>query len=353
VVGLATQSGPCDAFTIGFDEARYDERAYARISARHFGAHLHERVVTPEDLADSIEVVATAFDEPFGNSSAIAVYQCARFAKEAGMSTLLAGDGGDELFAGNERYGTDALFQRYHALPAPLRAMLAPFAGSDLFCGLPVAGKVGRYVRRARLPNPDRLLSYGLYADRHLDEVLQPELLAEVRDHRAAGTARELYAEGQAESELGRLLLFDHQLTLADNDLRKVTEGCGAAGVNVRYPMLDRGVVELAGRIPVGWLLEKGKLRTLYKKAMADFLPQEVLTKSKHGFGLPFAAWLRTEAQLRDLVIATLVSDTSSLTEWVQPRFLRRLYEAHQAETDPYFADLLWPFLALMVWVGA
>ncbi len=351
VVGLAAACGPCDAFSIGFDEARYDERAYARISAQRYGARHHERVVTPDDLADSIEAVVTAFDEPFGNSSAIAVYQCARFAREAGMATLLAGDGGDELFAGNERYGTDYLFQRYHRLPSVARALLAPLSTSG-FCGLPLVGKAGRYVRRARLPNPDRLLSYGLYADRHLDEVLQPELLAEVAGHRAVATAREIYGGGESESELGRLLLFDHQLTLADNDLRKVTEGCGAAGVKVRYPMLDRGVVELAGRVPAGWLLEGGRLRAFYKDAMKDLLPQEVLTKSKHGFGLPFASWLRTDGRLRSLVGDLLESETSPLAEWVRPSFLTHLHQAHLGESEPYYADLLWPFLALAVWLS-
>ena len=351
VVGFAAACGPCDAFSIGFDEVRYDERAYARISAGRYGARHHERVVTPDDLADSLERVVCGFDEPFGNSSVIAVYQCARFAREAGMATLLAGDGGDELFAGNERYGTDYLFQRYHRLPGPLRGVLACLAASNTFCGLGAVGKAGRYVRRARLPNPDRLLSYGLYADRHLDELLQPELLAEVGSHRAVATARDLYSEGEAESEVGRLLLFDHQLTLADNDLRKVTEGCGVAGVNVRYPMLDREVVELAGRVPARWLLERGRLRTFYKEAMAEFLPQEVLTKSKHGFGLPFATWLRTDARLREQVGDLLESDTSPLAQWIRPSFLSHLHQAHLDESEPYYADLLWPFLALAVWL--
>jgi asparagine synthase (glutamine-hydrolysing) len=351
VVGLAAQSGPCDAFTIGFDEARYDERFYAQITARHFGARYHERVVTPDDLADSLERVVGYFDEPFGNSSAIAVYQCARLAQEAGMTTLLAGDGGDELFAGNERYGTDLLFQRYHDLPTPVRGLLATVSASETFCSLPGVGKVGRYTRRARLPNPDRLLSYGLHVDRHLDEVLQPEILAEIGSHRAVGTARQLYAEGEAESELGRLLLFDHQLTLADNDLRKVTEACGGAGVRVRYPMLDRSVVELVAKVPSGWLLQGSKLRTFYKEAMADFLPREVLTKSKHGFGLPFASWLRTDGRLRERVGDLLESATSPLAQWIRPTFLSRLYQAHLTESEPYYADLLWPFITLSIWL--
>ncbi|OIP66367.1 MAG: asparagine synthase [Nitrospirae bacterium CG18_big_fil_WC_8_21_14_2_50_70_55] len=351
VVGYAVVHGAPDAFSIGFDEARYDERTYARITARHFGARHHERVVTPDDLVDSLERVVGCFDEPFGNSSAIAVYQCARFARAQGMTTLLAGDGGDELFAGNERYATDALFQRYAHLPAPVRGLLGAVAASDRFCALPGVGKVGRYVRRARLPNPDRILSYGLYADQHLAEVVQPELLAALGDHRAVATARALYAEGEAESEVGRLLLFDHQLTLADNDLRKVTEGCAVAGVAVRYPMLDRGVVELAGQLPGDWLLAGGKLRTFYKEAMADFLPPEVLTKTKHGFGLPFATWLRTDARLRELVGDLLESETSPLARWIRPAFLTHLHQAHLNEREPYYAELLWPFLALAVWL--
>jgi asparagine synthase (glutamine-hydrolysing) len=353
VVGFAAQRGECDAFSIGFNEARYDERPYADLVAGHFGARHHVRVVTPQDLAGSLERVVLGFDEPFGNSSAIAVYQCARLAKESGVEILLAGDGGDEIFAGNERYRTDFLFQQYERLPAPLRrVLLEPLAESDWFCGLPAVGKLGRYVRRARISNPDRVLSYGLYVDRNLDRVLQPDILAEVAGHRAASTARQLFMEGDGDSDLGRLLLFDHQLTLADNDLRKVTESCQLAGVTVRYPMLDQRVVELAGQIPASWLLAGGKLRAFYKESMADFLPRTVLQKRKHGFGLPFASWLRADAWLKQMVGDYLASSGTPLNSYVRSEFLFKLRDAHLAETEPYYADLLWPFLVLAIWLA-
>jgi asparagine synthase (glutamine-hydrolysing) len=352
VVAYLAELGPCDAFSIGFADERYNEIEYARLVARHYGARHHEYFVTPHDLADSLEKVVCHFDEPFGNSSAIPTYFCARLAREAGIDVLLAGDGGDELFAGNERYATDHLFQVYGRLPASLRrGVLDPLFANNLFCSVPGVGKVGRYIRRARLPNPDRILSYGVFVDAHRNEVFQPDFLSAVRDCRAVDAARAIYAEGDATSELGRLLLLDHQLTLADNDLRKVGEATALAGVRVRYPMLDRCVAELAGQVRARDLLRGTQLRAFYKEALAGVLPRAVIEKQKHGFGLPFASWLRSDRSLRDTVAELLESDHTPLAPFVRPAFLRRLHHAHLGETEPYYAELLWPFLALSIWL--
>jgi len=353
VVAYLASLGPCDAFSIGFADERYNEIDYARLVARHFGARHHEYFVTPRDLADSLEGVVRHFDEPFGNSSVIPTYYCARVACAEGIDLLLAGDGGDELFAGNERYGTDHLFQIYGRIPAPLRrGLLEPLLTTDSFCRLPGIGKIGRYIRRARQPNPDRILSYGLFVDGHREEVFQPEFLAAIRDRRAVDAARAIYAEGDASSELGRLLLFDHQLTLADNDLRKVGEATALAGVRVRYPMLDPQVMELAGEVPAKRLLRGTRLRAFYKEALGGVLPRAVIDKQKHGFGLPFASWLRSERPLRERVAEFLESHDTPLAPYVRPAFLSRLHRAHLDETEPYYAELLWPFLALSIWLA-
>jgi asparagine synthase (glutamine-hydrolysing) len=353
VVAYLADLGPCDAFSIGFADERYNEIEYARLVAHHFGARHHEYFVTPHDLADSLDEVVRHFDEPFGNSSAIPTYFCARLAREAGVDLLLAGDGGDELFAGNERYATDHLFQVYDRVPAPLRrGLLEPLFTNDLFCTIPGAGKVGRYIRRARQPNPDRILSYGLFVDAHRDEVFQAEFLAAVREFRAVDAARAIYAEGDATSELGRLLLLDHQLTLADNDLRKVGEATALAGVRVRYPMLDQPVAELASRVRTRELLRGTHLRAFYKEALGDVLPRAVIDKEKHGFGLPFASWLRSEHTLRERVAEALESHDTPLAPYVRPAFLSRLHRAHLGEAEPYYAELLWPFLALSIWLA-
>jgi len=353
VVAYLAELGQCDAFSIGFADERYNEIDYARLVARHFGVRHHEYFVTPADLADSLEKVVRHFDEPFGNSSAIPTYFCAHLAREAGIDLLLAGDGGDEVFAGNERYATDQLFQIYGRVPAFLRrGLLEPLLANDLCCALPGVGKVGRYIRRARQPNPDRILSYGLFVDGHRAEVFQPDFLAVIRDYRAVDAARAIYAEGEAASELGRLLLFDHQLTLADNDLRKVAEATNLAGVRVRYPMLDPQVVALAGEVPASGLLRGTQLRAFYKQALGEILPRAVIDKQKHGFGLPFASWLRNEQTLRERVAELLESDDTPLAPYVRPAFLSHLHRAHLNETEPYYAELLWPFLALTIWLS-
>jgi len=172
-----------------------------------------------------------------------------------------------------------------------------------------------------------------------------------VRDCRAVDVARAIYAEGDASSELGRLLLLDHQLTLSDNDLRKVEETTALAGIRVRYPMLDPGVAELAAQVRTRDLLRGTRLRAFYKEALGDVLPRAVIDKPKHGFGLPFASWLRSERVLREMVAELLESEDSPLAPYVRPAFLNRLHHAHLNETEPYYADLLWPFLTLSIWL--
>ncbi|PCI17996.1 MAG: hypothetical protein COB62_07235, partial [Piscirickettsiaceae bacterium] len=127
---LASFRSNPDTFTIGFDAEGYDETPYARIVSRHFHTKHHEYFVTPQDVLDAVPKIAAAYDEPFGNSSAIPTYFCAKLAKENGCDTLLAGDGGDELFAGNERYAKQKIFETYNNSPSFLRAMVnAPYKG--------------------------------------------------------------------------------------------------------------------------------------------------------------------------------------------------------------------------------
>ncbi|MDP2326246.1 MAG: asparagine synthase-related protein, partial [Gammaproteobacteria bacterium] len=123
VVGVLAQitSTPARTFSVGFNTEGYDEREFARIAVTRFGAQGNEFVVTPEDVASALPIIAGAYDEPFGNSSAIPTYFCARMAHQAGIDQLLAGDGGDEIFAGNPHYTRQSLFEHYWRLPEAIR----------------------------------------------------------------------------------------------------------------------------------------------------------------------------------------------------------------------------------------
>ena len=162
VVGLMSrmERGPVKAFSIGFKEQAFNELEFAGIAAKKFGAEHHTYLVGPEDCFDALPGMIASFDEPFGNSSAIPTYFCARLAAQHGVGILLAGDGGDEMFGGNEWYATDKIFGAYQNVPSVLRKGLI----EPILAGLPfrngLVGKARSYVRRSNLPGLERIMSY-------------------------------------------------------------------------------------------------------------------------------------------------------------------------------------------------
>lgn len=161
VTGLLAEScnQEVEAYSIGFSAEGYDEMAYARITARHFDVKLNEYYVTPQDVVDALPMIATSYDEPFGNSSALPAYFCAKMAAENGVSTLLAGDGGDEIFGGNERYIKQRVFQHYAKIPGNLRKSLLEPVIDAMPRILPLVTKANSYITQANMPLPDRLQS--------------------------------------------------------------------------------------------------------------------------------------------------------------------------------------------------
>ena len=162
IVGLMSRMhrGKVKAFSIGFAEQQFNELEYAEIAARKFQAKHHTYLVTAADCFEALPHMIRLFDEPFGNSSAIPTYFCARLAAQNGVKVLLAGDGGDELFGGNEAYQTEKIFNFYQDIPAVLRnGLIEPALRALPFDG-GIVGKVRRYVKRSNIPPVERMLSY-------------------------------------------------------------------------------------------------------------------------------------------------------------------------------------------------
>jgi len=350
---LARQQDPARAFSIGFEEEGYDETPYARTAARHFDARLDEYYVTPEDIVEAFPLIAGGYDEPFGNSSAIPVLFCARLAGDHGMRTLLAGDGGDELFAGNARYAKQQVFDIYTRLPGMLKkGLLEPlFLGLPLSRLTPPTRKVRSYIEQARLPMPARMESYNFLHRTPPETVFTADFLGGVDTGQPVDLLASTYDEVPDAGLLNRMLYLDWKITLADNDLRKVNRMCELAGVEVRYPMLDDAVVELSTRVPSKAKLPGTRLRDYYKSALRDFLPQEVLTKSKHGFGLPFGHWLKKSTQLQENIYGNL-SDLKS-RGILNPAFLDQLIDTHRAGHASYYGTMIWVLAVLEEWLRA
>lgn len=339
-----------EAYAIGFAAEGYDEIPYARITARHFGVHLNEYYVTPEDVVDALPLIATSYDEPFGNSSALPAYFCARMAAQNGVQTLLAGDGGDEIFAGNERYTWQRVFDHYSRIPVALRrGLIEPLL--RLFpAKLPLVSKARSYVAQANTPLPDRLQSYNFLHRHAAGEIFTDDFLAGVDTDLPLELLRETYHRPPAASDLHRMLYLDWQMTLADNDLRKVSHMCAVGGVDVTYPMLDDALVEFACRVPAQWKARGGELRHFYKQALRDWLPPETISKNKKGFGLPFGVWMRTYQPLRDMAYDSL--EHLKQRGFIQPAFIDKTIRMHQSEHAAYYGELVWIFTVFELWLA-
>lgn len=345
------QGGSCDAYAIGFDAEGYDEMNYARLTAKHFGLRLHEYYVTPDDVLRALPKVAAAFNEPFGNSSALPAYFCARMAADDGVDVLLAGDGGDEIFAGNERYAKQKVFERYLGAPAWLRSGLVEPLIEMMPAELPLISKARSFIAQANIPLPDRLQNYSFLEQNNPEDVFNPALLEKFNTAGPMERLRKIYHTPDNASSLNRMLFLDWQITLADNDLRKVSRACELAGITVRYPMLDDALVAYSTSIPSDWKLPGRRLRDFYKTSLTSWLPAATLAKSKHGFGLPFGVWMKQHKPLRELAYDNILKlrDRGIF----KPSFLDRAVSAHRDDHASYFGELIWVLTVLELWLSA
>lgn len=344
---------PVQTFSVGFSVESYDELAYARIANKRFGTVGHELHVTAADITSSFEAIAAAYDEPFGNSSAVPTYFCAKAAAQHGVHHLLAGDGGDEIFGGNERYVRQRVFELYQRIPAALRKLLIEPVARRVHPESMVAPlrKLRSYTDQARIPMPERLESWNFVYRHGAEAILDPELLAAIDPQAPLRNMKEVYDSVPDATLLNHMLFYDWHFTLADNDLRKVTTMCELAGVRVSYPMLDSRVVDVSLRVPSAMKIEGTELRSFYKRAMADFLPQQIIRKSKHGFGLPFGVWLKTDSSLRALILGHL--DSLRSRRIVRSTFLDEITKNHESGDASFYGYPIWDLAMLDAWMTA
>ena len=355
VVGLLTRlhGVPAYTYSIGFAAEGFDEMEYARITSRHFGTEAHEYYVKPEDVLEAMPIIARSYDEPFGNDSAVPTYFCARTAALDGVRVMLAGDGGDEIFGGNARYAKQKLFEWYGVLPAMLRHK----AIEPVLLRAPGIGRIAplrkarSYVEQAIVPLPDRLESYNFLHRSPLAEVFEPAFLRQIDPLEPVSQLREVYERTASSAAVDRMMHVDLKFTLADNDLRKVSRMCEAAGVEVRYPLLDDDLVTFSGELTADMKVRGLRLRHFFKEALKDFLPAETIAKRKHGFGMPTGLWLKSHPPLRALAHDRLRSFEQRGI--LRPSYIRDLVRQHDSSHATYFGIMLWVIVMLEQWLAA
>ena len=350
LVGLLSQgsSAKVKSFSVGFEEAAYNEIHYARLAAKHFNSEAHEYFVRPDEALDALNVIGAAFDEPFGNSSAIPTFFCLKMARQAGVEVMFAGDGGDELYGGNERYITEKVFTLYHRIPRPARLLIDRAAAT--IPGFFPWRKIKNYVRKANESPAERFFAYQLFFRDRADEYLSDSFRESIDREFPLEVPKRHYARAGNIAALNRLLYVDLKLAISDNDLFKVNRMAEAHGIQVLYPYLDPKVGIASGKIPADLKVKGWSKRYIFKKAFENFLPEEILKKKKHGFGLPTGDWLRHHSGFRSLAHSLLLDTRSLQRGYFQRSAIERLLKMHDEESSSYYGSHIWSLMMLELW---
>ena len=346
VVGLMAQasSEPVKTFTVGVDDPRYDEREPARIAASAFGTDHEELVVEPNPV-ELVARLTTFLDEPLGDDAILPTFLISEVARRH-VTVALTGDGGDESFAGYERYAAMGLARRVGRVP------LAPGLAARAIRAFPAArthprstpARAARLLETAALPTVER---YGalmqVFPAPLREELYTPALLASLGGARGASALLGL----PPRDGIAGLQLLDARTYLPDDLLVKADRASMAVSLELRSPLLDHRVLELGVSLPdsLRWSGRRGKLAL--RRAFAHLVPKELAARGKTGFGIPLGAWFREP--LRELAGDVLLGPRARARGQLRPAAVERLLAEHvRGERD--HGHRLWCLLVLELW---
>jgi len=330
---------PVRTFTVGFDEARFDESWAAREVADYHGTDHHEYTVTPDDVRETIPGVLDRLGEPFADPSLIPTSVVARETARD-VTVALSGDGADELFAGYSKYRGEHLSTYYRALPGPVRGAVDRLLGAAPVDRTTRVGELGRQARKFRRGSePDPVARHLAWLRLPDDDAaravapLDPERRAGDALEDAHRDARQMLPEGD---EFNRMLAVDTRFGLPNQMLHKVDLAGMYSSLEVRVPFLDREVVEYALSLPTSHKIDAREQKRVLRRAFDDVLPKRIQQRGKQGFDMPIGEWLT----------GPLADDFHEALESIQAPFLdrqtvREVFDAHRSGRADH-AKFLW-----------
>jgi asparagine synthase (glutamine-hydrolysing) len=352
VVGLMAQHSaqPVKTFSIGFAEAAFNETEHARRIAEKWQTEHHEFIVQPNAL-EILPKLVRHYGEPYADSSAVPTYYVAELTRQH-VTVALNGDGGDESFAGYERYLGNRVAERLHAVPgAAWAGKLASRLIPDSIDPKNRLRTVRRFLNVAAQPMAERYTRWLSFFNCETKPMLySPEFIAQLngaRDGYLAGLFAQFEGESGLLDPVDMAMAVDVQSYLPFDLLVKVDITTMANSLEARSPFLDHEVMELAARLPVQLKAPGRDLKHLLKRTFADLLPRANVNRRKMGFGVPVGVWFRRE--LRDFLRDVLLAKSAAERGYFNRAEVERLVTEHQAGRADY-AFQLWSLLMLELW---
>lgn len=345
VVGLMAghMSQPVKTFSIGFHEDSFNELKYARLTAERFGTNHQEFIVTP-DICNVVDKLAWHFDEPFADSSAIPTYMVSKLAREY-VTVALSGDGGDELFAGYTRYVTERQRAAFARLPRFLRAGIM----QPLSRRLPHGAWGRNYIHNVALEPLERYLdSVSIFTSLNRPSLYTAAFRQELSRNQQTLPDFNDYARCvESREPLDALLYIDSKTYLPGDILTKVDRMSMAVSLEARVPLLDHKLIEFVTKIPVSMKMKGLETKHIFKRAVQDLVPKEILNRPKQGFGVPIQQWINN--QLRERIRETLSEKRARQRGYVEPRYVDLLLDEHERGRRDH-AMQLWSLFMLELW---
>ncbi len=344
--------GRLKTFSIGFEDASFDESAHARRVAQALGTEHHEEILDGGRARDLVERLPDLLDEPLGDASLIPTFLLSRFTRRS-VTVALSGDGGDELFAGYPTYQAHRLARAVEAIPRWARRRLVRPAVERLpvsLSNLSLDFKLKRFLEGMDYGDVERHAFWlGSFTPAEQQELFTRDALGRMATPPSYATFHEILASAPPMEGLARMLYLDLKGYLGEGVLTKTDRASMACSLEVRVPLLDRRVVELAARIPLNLKLRGLTTKWVLKRALVGALPRETLARPKKGFGIPLGHWFRSA--LRPLVRDVCGGGAIRRGGLFRPETVERLLAEHESGRRDH-RKKLYTLLAFQLWAS-
>jgi asparagine synthase (glutamine-hydrolysing) len=339
---------PVRTFAVGFEDAAFDERAFAQMVAERYGTR-HTELVVKAPVTDILPKLVWHYDEPFGDSSAVPSYAIAALTRQH-VTVALNGDGGDENFAGYDRYITYNRVSRGDFMPLPIRQQLAA-AMDRITAGRRQGLPLRKIVQLTTLLAQEPARRYARWGEHFLPEERHDLYSSAFRQTLTRsdpeGCFADVFEQSNTESNIDAVLNADVNLYLADDLLVKIDRATMAHSLEARSPFLDHILMEFVASLPPHLKLMGTQKKRVLRAALRPLLPDEILNRPKMGFSVPLARWFRED--LREMTHDVLLSPRALQRGYFQPKALATLLHTHCCRQEDH-ALQLWDLLVLELW---